>query len=67
VPTTAFFTTVAPELRVRDYPFCRPVTLELPGLSNVQASDRKRDMTRLNAAYQEAMNSELPFAPLRAA
>jgi ADP-heptose:LPS heptosyltransferase len=67
VPATAFFTTVAPELRVRDYPFCRPVTLELPGLSNVQASDREQDMARLNAAYQEAMNSELPFAPLRAA
>jgi hypothetical protein len=67
VPTTAFFTTIAPELRVRDYPFCRPVTLELPGLSNVQASDREQDMARLNAAYQEKVGSELPFAPLRSA
>lgn len=64
VPTTAFFTTIAPELRVRDYPLCRPVTLELPELRNVQASEREQDMARLNAAYQLAVRGELPFAPL---
>ncbi|SDI87774.1 glycosyltransferase family 9 protein [Paraburkholderia phenazinium] len=61
VPTTAFFTTIAPELRVRDYPLCRAVVLELPELRNVQASEREQDMARLNAAYALAMRGELPF------
>ena len=62
VPTTAFFTTVAPELRVRDYPQCRPVTLDLPELRNVQASEREQDLARLNAAYRHALSTALPFA-----
>jgi hypothetical protein len=66
VPTTAFFTTVAPDLRVRDYPLCRPVTLDLPELRNVQASDREQDIVRLNAAYQQALDGELSFAALAA-
>jgi hypothetical protein len=66
VPTTAFFSTIAPELRMRDYPFCCPVTLELPELRNVQASEREQDMARLHGAYQKVMGGELPFAALRA-
>ncbi|WP_144160391.1 glycosyltransferase family 9 protein [Paraburkholderia sp. BCC1885] len=66
IPSTAFFTTVAPELRVRDYPRCLPVTLNLPELRNVQASDRQQDMLRLNAAYDTALKAELPFSPRRA-
>ena len=62
VPTTAFFTTVAPELRVRDYPLCRPVTLSLPELRNVQASDREQDLARVNAAYKQALTSDIPLA-----
>lgn len=62
VPTTAFFTTVAPELRVRDYTLCQPVTLAVPQLRNVQASDREQDLARVNAAYGQALASELPWA-----
>ncbi|MGF6721863.1 hypothetical protein P3T43_001210 [Paraburkholderia sp. GAS41] len=62
VPTTGFFTTIAPELRVRDYPHCQAVTLDLPGLHNVQASEREQDMARLNAAYESVVSGELPFA-----
>ena len=67
VPTTAFFTTIAPELRVQDYPHCQPVTLNLPELRNVQASDREQDVARLNAAYDKVASGGLPFAPRRAA
>ena len=66
VPTTAFFTTIEPELRVRDYPHCQPVTLNLPELRNVQASDREQDVARLNAAYETLVSGELPFALQRA-
>ncbi|WP_259294840.1 glycosyltransferase family 9 protein [Paraburkholderia sp. DHOC27] len=62
VPTTAFFTTVAPELRVRDYPLCRPLALALPALRNIQASDRAQDVARVSAAYEEAILGELPWA-----
>ena len=61
VPATAFFTTVAPDLRVRDYALCQPVTLALPELRNVQASDRKQDLARVNAAYEQALAGELPW------
>jgi hypothetical protein len=67
VPTTAFFTTIAPELRVRDYPHCQPVALNLPELRNVQASDREQDVARLHAAYETIVSDELPFALQRTA
>ena len=66
VPTTAFFTTIAPELRVRDYPHCQAVTLNLPEMRNVQASDREQDVARLNAAYETLVSGELPFSLQRA-
>jgi hypothetical protein len=61
VPTTAFFTTVAPVLRARDYTLCEPVTLVLPELCNVQASDREHDLSRVNAAYEQAIANDLPW------
>lgn len=64
VPTTAFFTTVAPGLRVRDYPLCHAITLDLPELRNIQASDREQDLARLNAAYEQALSGEVTFAML---
>jgi ADP-heptose:LPS heptosyltransferase len=62
VPTTAFFTTVAPELRVRDYALCEPVTLPLPELRNMQASDRAQDLARVKSAYEQTLARELPWA-----
>jgi hypothetical protein len=62
VPTTAFFTTVAPELRVRDYALCEPVTLPLPELRNMQASDRAQDLARVKSAYEQTLARELPRA-----
>jgi hypothetical protein len=62
VPTTAFFTTVAPELRVRDYSRCQPVALALPELRNVQASDREQDLARVSAAYEQALAGDVPWA-----
>lgn len=64
VPTTAYFTTVAPELRVRDYPLCRAIALDLPNLRNVQASDREQDLAHLDAAYQQALKADVTFGAL---
>jgi hypothetical protein len=66
IPTTAFFTTVAPELRVRDYPRCEPITLALPELRNVQASDREQDLARVKAAYLQTLAHELPWSEHKA-
>jgi hypothetical protein len=52
---------------VRDYPHCQPVTLNLPDLRNVQASDREQDMVRLNTAYETVVRGELPFSLQRTA
>lgn len=53
VPTTALFTTIRPDLRVRDYPRCVPVSLPLAGLDGVHASSRAHDLARLDAAFSE--------------
>lgn len=62
VPTTAFFTSIAPKLRVRDYPLCQPVYFALPELNNVQASARKHDLARVEQAFTTLRLNELPWA-----
>lgn len=52
VPTTAFFTTIAPDLRVRDYPRCKSVSLLVPGLEGMQASSRAADLDHVERAYR---------------
>jgi hypothetical protein len=52
IPTTAFFTTIAPNLRVRDYPRCNAVLLPLPELKGIQASNRATDMELIERAYR---------------
>jgi hypothetical protein len=52
IPTTAFFTTIAPELRVRDYPCCKPVSLPLPELQGIQASNQAADIELIERAYR---------------
>jgi hypothetical protein len=51
IPTTAFFTTIAPELRARDYPCCKSVSLPLPELQGIQASNQEADMELIERAY----------------
>ncbi|WP_243830225.1 glycosyltransferase family 9 protein [Caballeronia sp. SBC1] len=53
IPTTAFFTTIAPDLRVRDYPRCKAVSLLVPELEGIQASNRATDMELVGRAYRE--------------
>jgi hypothetical protein len=52
IPTTAVFTTIAPDLRVRDYPRCKAVLLPLPELEGIQASNRAKDMELIERAYR---------------
>jgi len=52
IPTTAFFTTIAPDLRARDYPRCKPVSLPVPELEGIQASNREPDVELIERAYR---------------
>jgi ADP-heptose:LPS heptosyltransferase len=52
IPTTAFFTTIAPDLRVRDYLRCKPVSLPVPELEGIQASNQASDVERVERAYR---------------
>jgi hypothetical protein len=52
IPTTAFFTTIAPDLRVRDYLFCKSVSLPVPELEGIQASNQASDVERVERAYR---------------
>lgn len=62
VPTTAFFTSIAPQLRVRDYPLCQPWHFTLPMLHNMQASARKQDLEQVERAFATLTAEELPWA-----
>ncbi len=60
IPTTAFFTTIAPDLRVRDYPFCKSVSLPVPELKGIQASNQASDVERVERAYR-ALKLDMDF------
>ncbi len=53
VPTLACFSSIAPELRVRDYPFCTAIELDVPEmLRNRHKSDAADDIAQIDAAYR---------------
>ncbi|MBN3821739.1 glycosyltransferase family 9 protein, partial [Paraburkholderia sp. Se-20369] len=53
VPTLACFTTIAPGLRVRDYPRCVPVALDVPdALRGLHRSEAPDDLAAVEAAYR---------------
>jgi hypothetical protein len=53
VPSLAIFTSIKPERRVRDYPLCQPLRLEIPALDNMHASARPQDIALVEQAYQQ--------------
>ncbi|KFG98886.1 ADP-heptose--LPS heptosyltransferase [Burkholderia paludis] len=53
VPTLACFTTIGPVLRVRDYPHCVAVALDMPvELRGVHRSEQPADLAAVEAAYR---------------
>ncbi|WP_175796597.1 glycosyltransferase family 9 protein [Burkholderia anthina] len=68
VPTLGCFTTIAPALRVRDYPHCVPVTLDLPdALHGLHRSERPDDLAAVEAAYRAIDWDALPWPAPREA
>lgn len=59
IPTTAFFTSIEPELRVRDYGNCFAITLDVPSLRSLQASNREADLQLVEHAYLSVLRSGL--------
>jgi len=51
IRTTAFFTTIEPAMRVRDYPNCHSVDLTLPQLKGIHASNQTSDIELIERAY----------------
>lgn len=62
VDSTAFFTTIAPSMRVRDYPRCDVVQLRVPELDGIHASSRPGDLARVERAYREVRNERFWLA-----
>ncbi|RQZ32266.1 ADP-heptose--LPS heptosyltransferase [Burkholderia sp. Bp9090] len=69
VPTLGCFTTIGPALRVRDYPHCVPVALDVPdALYGLHRSERPDDLAAVEAAYRAIDWDALPWpAPREAA
>ncbi|RQR23336.1 ADP-heptose--LPS heptosyltransferase [Burkholderia sp. Bp9143] len=69
VPTLGCFTTIGPALRVRDYPNCVPVALDVPAeLHGLHRSERPDDLAAVEAAYRTIDWDALPWpAPREAA
>jgi hypothetical protein len=61
IPTTAFFTTIAPGSRVRDYPHCHCVDLPVPQLKGIHASNQSSDLELIERAYM-ALNTTAFFS-----
>ncbi|MEM5389809.1 ADP-heptose--LPS heptosyltransferase [Paraburkholderia phymatum] len=59
VPTAAFFTTIPPDQRVRDYKCCTAIELSRPELHGIQASGRAGDLEIIERAYREAAGDGL--------
>lgn len=53
VPTTAIFSTISAQLRVRDYPLCNAITLDLPQFRNVHHSNKIEDLVLLENTYHK--------------
>ncbi|MDR5751435.1 MULTISPECIES: ADP-heptose--LPS heptosyltransferase [unclassified Caballeronia] len=58
VPATAFFTTIAADLRARDYARCHALKVALPGLQGIHASARTADLAALERAYERLLADE---------
>ncbi|AOK03343.1 ADP-heptose--LPS heptosyltransferase [Burkholderia latens] len=69
VPTLGCFTTIDPALRVRDYPHCVPVSLDVPAdLHGLHRSERPDDLAAVESAYRAIDWDALPWpAPRDAA
>ncbi|KWZ41307.1 ADP-heptose--LPS heptosyltransferase [Burkholderia savannae] len=66
VPTLACFSSIAPELRVRDYPFCTAIGLDVPEmLRNRHKSDAVDDIALVDAAYRRIDWDALAWPPAR--
>jgi hypothetical protein len=62
VPTTAFFTTIAPHLRARDYANCATVALDLPELQGTHGSVRAGDLVAVERAFDAYDWRAMPLA-----
>ncbi|WP_228934110.1 glycosyltransferase family 9 protein [Paraburkholderia saeva] len=64
VPTIAFFTTIEPALRVRDYPACHAIELRVPQLRGIHASSQARDIVLVERAYDGLPGGTFPLPEL---
>jgi len=65
VPTTAFFSSIEPELRVRDYENCTAIKLEVPSLRSLQASGRDADLQLLEDGFRKVVGQGLELPSIR--
>ncbi|AOJ00525.1 ADP-heptose--LPS heptosyltransferase [Burkholderia mayonis] len=66
VPTLACFSSIAPDLRVRDYPFCTAIALDVPEtLRNRHKSDAAGDIALVEAAYRRVDWDAIAWPPAR--
>ncbi|MDG0025290.1 ADP-heptose--LPS heptosyltransferase [Trinickia sp. Y13] len=64
IPTTAFFSSIEPDLRAKDYPMCQSISLDVPSLRGLQASSRKSDLALLSGAFDRLLDEGLSLLPL---
>ena len=61
VPTTAFFTTIDPAMRVRDYPLCHAVDLRVDALRGMHTSDAPEHIELVERVWQSADLDRMPL------
>lgn len=66
IPTTAFFSSIEPYMRAKDYPRCHSVSLDVPSLRGLQASSREGDLALLSGAFDRLLDDGLALPRLPA-
>lgn len=59
IPTQAFFTSIVPTRRVRDYSLCEPVFVAVPELAHLHSSAQDSHIELVKLAYQRVINGNL--------
>jgi hypothetical protein len=57
ITALAFFPSIEPELRVRDYANCYPITLAVPEVRSLQASSRPGDIQLVERAFAAVLDN----------
>ncbi|WP_145956169.1 glycosyltransferase family 9 protein [Burkholderia pseudomallei] len=62
IPCSAFFPSIDPKLRIRDYPLCQSIELNAPAVRGIHVSNDDVHLRQVNAAWSQMDLGKIDFA-----